>query len=122
VVSSGCSPVMESQRPDPVDLSQFKPGESRTDVAEALARVQTGAKDPIKDPKGGEECDVYQLYTHGPGRWGKFGIAFAEAGADAVTLGLAEVLFTPTEIVTKSATHPVTFCYKDNKLADVTEK
>jgi hypothetical protein len=52
-----------------------------------------------------------------PGGVGKGVIAAGEGAADAVTLGLAEVLFTPLEAGTTNAKHSVTFCYdNDEKL------
>jgi len=69
----------------------------------------------------GTECDTYNLYTHGVGEFGKGSIAALELAADAFTLGLAEAWLTPIELTTKSKPHPVKFCYKDDKLVDVTE-
>lgn len=111
---SACSPVMEATRPDPVDLSQFATGESRVQVVEAL-----GA--PVAKVKNDDEsCDVYKLYTRGPGDVGKGVIAAGEGAADVVTLGLAEVVLTPIEAGTRNAKHTVTFCYgKDGKLASL---
>ncbi len=66
---------------------------------------------------GDQSCDVYKLYTRGPGGVGKGVIAAGEGAADVVTLGLAEVIFTPLEAGTRNARHSVTFCYeKDGKL------
>jgi hypothetical protein len=113
---TACSPVMESQRPDPVDLSQFKPGEQRFDVVKVVGTPMTSMK------HDGQSCDIYQLYTHGPTAGGKAAIAFTEAVADVFTLGLAEAVSTPTEAATKNSKYPVTFCYDDSgKLISVEE-
>lgn len=106
---------MEAERPDPVDLSQFKVGESQVHVIETIG----APVDKIKNGDG-QPCDVYKLYTRGPGPDEKAAIAAGEGAADVVTLGLAEVVFTPVEVGTRNAKHTVTFCYnKDGKLASV---
>jgi hypothetical protein len=111
-----CSPVMEATRPTPVDLSDFAVGESRIQVIEQLGAPTATVKD------GDNSCDVYKLYTHGPGGVSKGLIAFFEGAADVVTIGLAEVLFTPVETATRNSKHAVMMCYdKDAKLAAVRE-
>ena len=113
---TACSPVMESNRPDPVDLTQFKTGEERIKVITTLGAPMSTV------PDAGNSCDLYQLFTHGPGSSGKVAIAAGEAVADVFTLGLAEVIFTPVEAGTKNAKHTVTFCYgSDDKLVKVSE-
>jgi hypothetical protein len=108
----GCSTYMEATRPDPVDLDRFKPGEARIDVVGQIGAPTSSVKDQDKS------CDVYQLYIHGPGAWGKAGIAFGEAAADVFTLGLAEAVTTPAEALTRNKLHTVLFCYGgDDKLA-----
>lgn len=111
-----CGPVMEAQRPDPVDLSQFKPGEKRIEV------VKIVGVPPATVADGANSCDVYQLYTHGPSSGGKAAAAFGEGVTDVFTLGLAEVIWTPTEALTKNSLYTVTFCYdKDAQLLKVDE-
>jgi hypothetical protein len=113
----GCSPVMEANRPDPVDMSQFKPGEQHIDVVKILGP----AKSIIAS--GANSCDVYQLYTRGPDSAGKAGIAFGEALVDIGTLGLAELIFTPVEVGTKNSLHTVILCYSpDGALASMEEE
>lgn len=111
---AACSPVMESNRPDPIDLKQFVVGEERTKVITVIGAPLTNFQE------AGNACDVYQLYTDGPGSGGKVAIAAGEAVVDVFTLGLAEVIFTPVEAGTKNAKHTVTFCYgTDNMLVSV---
>jgi hypothetical protein len=102
---SSCSPVMEANRPDPVDLSQFQVGQHRLDVVKVLGAPVASVND------GPKSCDVYRLYTHGPSGAGRAGIALVEALADVYTLGLAEVISTPVEAGTKNSQHTVTMCY-----------
>jgi hypothetical protein len=110
-----CSVYMEATRPTPVDLTEFQEGATRDSVLEKLGSPQSTATE-----SDGASCDFYKLYTKGYGAGGKIPIAVAEGAADFFTLGLAEVVLTPTEGVTKNELHPVAFCYKDQKLARVT--
>jgi hypothetical protein len=113
---SGCSPVMEATRPTPVDTSQFAVGENRVQIVEAIGAPTANVKD------SDQSCDVYKLYTRGPGGVGKGVIAAGEGAADVVTLGLAEVIFTPLEAGTRNPKHTVTFCYdKDGKLRSLAD-
>ncbi len=113
---AGCSVYMESTRPTPVDLTQFHNGDSRDTIVERLGSPQSSVTE-----SDGANCDLYQLYTHGYGAGGKVPIAVLEGAADVVTLGLAEVLLTPAEAVTKNEQHQVGFCYKGQQLARMTE-
>ena len=114
---SGCSVVMEATRPDPVDLSQFPVGEERNRIIEQL-----GAPVVASMKEGPNSCDIYKLYTRGPGVATKAAIAVGEATADVFTLGLSEVVFTPAEGVTRNSLHSVTFCYGPNdKLVAIRE-
>ncbi|HVN89030.1 MAG TPA: hypothetical protein VMT61_04370 [Candidatus Binataceae bacterium] len=113
---TGCSPVLEATRPNPVDLTQFRPGQSHDSVIETVGTP----KGTLKEADG-SSCDSYELYTHGPSGAGKAGLAFLEGAADFFTLGLAEAVLTPAEAGTRNSLHPVTFCYKEDKLAKLTE-
>jgi hypothetical protein len=108
---------MEANRPDPVNLKKFVVGEStRMNI---VAQVG-GPSSTMQD--NGHSCDVYKLYTHGPSGVGKGAIAAGEAVADIFTLGLAEIIFTPTEAATKNTKHTVIFCYEpDGKLLSMTQ-
>ena len=109
-----CSVYMEATRPTPVDLDEYQVGQSRDSVLERLGSPTGSAKEG-----DGADCDFYQLYTKGYGAGGKIPISIAEGAADFFTLGLAEVVLTPTEGVTKNEKHPVAFCYKDAKIVRV---
>ncbi len=114
--SAGCSVVMEATRPTPVNLSQFDPGESRDEVISMI-----GAPTGSANASDGASCDSYQLYTRGYGAGGKVGIAVLEGAADVFTLGLAEAVSSPVEGATRNEKHSVLFCYKDSKLARLTD-
>jgi hypothetical protein len=113
---TGCSVYMESTRPTPVDLSQFQPGQNRDFVLEQLGAAQSTVVE-----SDGASCDYYKLYTRGYGAGGKIPIAIVEGAADVFTLGLAEAVTTPAEGATKNEQHPVTFCYKDERLLRVVQ-
>jgi hypothetical protein len=115
LILSGCSVYMEETRPEPTRLDQFQPGESRDDVLEKLGQPITTAD------HDGASCDLYQLYLSGYGQGGKAPIALAETAADVFTLGLAEIVSTPTEEMTKNQKSPVWFCYKNGALASITK-
>ena len=113
----GCSTVMEATRPDPVRLNRFVVGEARFDVL-----AQLGPPIVAREKKGDQSCDIYKLYTHGPGGVEKGAIAAGEAVADVLTWGLAEVATTPGELATKNKLHAVVFCYAaDDKLVSFSE-
>ena len=116
LAATACGPIMEANRPDPVDIKQFVPGQRRIQVLAELGAPMSTVVD------SGKSCDIYKLYTHGPGAVGKGAIAAGEAIGDVFTLGLSEVLFTPAEAMTKNSKHAVLFCYDaGGKLISATE-
>ena len=114
---SGCSVVMEATRPTPVDLEKFHPGDSRSSVTQELGSPVTTSKGA-----GGTSCDLYLLYTKGYGVAGKAPIAVGELAADFFTIGLAEIVLSPTEAVTRNEKRTVWFCYQNDALLSVTVK
>src|ERR1700722_9396456 len=112
--AAGCSIFMEANRPTPTNLHKFEVGQSRDSV-----RLRLGAPDDSVIQTDGTNCDSYQLYTKGYGAGGKAGVALLEGAADVLTLGLTEVVLTPTEVLTKNKKHPVAFCYSSDKLVRV---
>jgi hypothetical protein len=114
---SGCSVYMEATRPTPIDQEKFHPGDSRTSVMEQLGS-------PVDTSKGagGDSCDLYLLYLRGYGTAGKVPIAIVESAADFFTIGLAEIVLSPTEAVTRNEKRPVWFCYQNDALLSVTPK
>ena len=114
---SGCSVYMEATRPTPVDLAKFQPGDSRSSVTQELGSPVTTSKGA-----GGTSCDLYLLYTRGYGVAGKAPIAVGELAADVFTAGLAEIILSPTEAVTRNEKRTVWFCYENDALVSVTVK
>jgi hypothetical protein len=114
---SGCSVVMEATRPTPVDLGKFHPGDSRSSVTQELGSPVTTSKGA-----GGTSCDLYLLYTKGYGVAAKAPIAVGELAADVFTIGLAEIVLSPTEAATRNEKRTVWFCYQNDALLSVTVK
>jgi len=116
-VLSGCSVYMEATRPSPIDLGKFHPGDSRASVTDQLGL-------PVTTSKGGAgtSCDLYLLYITGYGYVGKVPIAIAEGAADVFTIGLAEIVLSPTESITRNEKKQVWFCYQNDALLSVTPK
>jgi hypothetical protein len=106
--------IMEATRPTPMNLDKFKLGETRDSVRQRL-----GAPDQSLAQSNGTNCDNYRLYTKGYGASGKAGVAILEGPADVMTLGLTEIVLTPTEAFTKNEKHPVAFCYYSDKLVAI---
>jgi len=116
-LTPGCSVYMEATRPAPVRLAKFQSGESREAVIEQLGQPVTTTTDA-----DGASCDLYSLHLSGYGDAAKASIAFGEVAADVLTLGIAEVVSTPTEAITRNKKTPVWFCYKNSVLARITPK
>jgi hypothetical protein len=98
---------MEANRPQAVNLHKFAVGDKRIDIIAKVGSPTSTEKD------GDKSCDVYRIYTHGVNRAGKGAIIVGEAAADLFTVGLFEVVATPTEAATKAKQHTVLFCYSD---------
>jgi hypothetical protein len=105
---------MEANRPTPTDLHEFRVGQSRESVRQRLGVPVDSVIEP-----GGRNCDSYLLYTKGYGKAGKAGVALLEGTADVLTLGLSEIVLTPTEALTRNKKHRVAFCYSSDKLVRV---
>ena len=81
ITLAACSPVMEATRPEPVDVKQFVIGQSHVNILAEIGNPVATTKD------GDNSCDIYKLYTKGPGAVGKGVIAAGEVVADVFTLG-----------------------------------
>ncbi|MGC1678800.1 MAG: hypothetical protein WA740_14830 [Candidatus Binataceae bacterium] len=114
-IASGCSVYMEATRPTPVDLATFTPGQSRGSVSDDIGAPVTATKN-----SAGEACDLHLLYITGYGTPVKVPIAVVETAADFFTAGLAEIVLSPTESLTRNEKKRVWFCYKNDSLASVT--
>ena len=88
----GCSVFMAAKQPGAKDLDLFKVGTPRSML---LAEFGLPTVSEVKDGKKSEIFKFVQGYSSGA----KAGRAFFHGAADVVTLGLWEVVGTPTEAV-----------------------
>jgi len=114
-IAAGCSPYMEVTRPTPVDLAIFTPGQRRLSTLE-----ETGAPVTTTTDAQGATCDLHLLYIAGYGTPVKVPLAILETAADFFTVGLAEIIMSPTESITRNEKKPVWFCFKNDLLTSVT--
>ena len=88
----GCSVFMAAKQPGAKDLDLLKVGTSRSML---LAEFGLPTVSEVRDGKKSEIFKFVQGYSSGA----KAGRAFFHGAADVVTLGLWEVVGTPTEAV-----------------------
>jgi hypothetical protein len=90
--STGCSVFMAAKQPDKKDLSCLSAGTPRNAVLAELGQ-------PIHtEMKEGKRLDSFS-FTQGYSKEAKVGRAFFHGAADVFTLGLWEVVGTPTEAI-----------------------
>jgi len=92
VFLAGCSVFMAAKQPDKRDVELFRVGTPR---AMLLAEFGLPVYSEVKDGKKTEIFKFVQGYSTGA----KAGRAVFHAAADILTLGLWEVVGTPTEVV-----------------------
>jgi hypothetical protein len=113
---AGCSIYREANRPKPVILSKFEPGQTRDSVVEQLGQPIITEPQPNKD-----SCDLYELYLTGHGKLRKAATIFFEGAADVV-MPASELIWSPAQAATRDKQQPVWFCYQGQKLASVGAK
>ena len=112
---SGCAVVMAVRQPDRKDLASVQVGALRNNV---IADLGAPAVSNI-DAKGNKE-DVFQ-FRQGYGTGVKATRALIHGVADVLTLGLWEVVGTPTEAIFSGKAMAIKVAYdKDDKVKDVT--
>lgn len=106
LANSGCSPVMAARQPAQKDLSVLRERTPRSRViAELGAPVWSGEK-------SGDKVDMFS-FTQGYSTGAKTVRAFFHAAADVLTLGLWEVVGTPTETVFSGTAMKVEVIYDE---------
>lgn len=90
-VTSGCSVYMAAEQPDKKNLDLFKVGTPRS-----LLLSEFGLPVVSEVSDNGERVEVY-TFTQGYSAGTKAGRAVFHGAADVLTLGLWEVIATPTE-------------------------
>jgi len=88
----GCSVFMATKQPSAKNVDMFKVGTPRDML---LAEFGSPATSEVRDGKKSEIFKFVQGYSSGA----KAGRAFFHGAADVMTLGLWEVVGTPTELV-----------------------
>lgn len=113
-LSSGCAVVMAAKQPDYKNVELFKVGTQRGQLLGEFG--QPTATDTKPD---GSRCDTFS-FKQGYSGAAKAGRAFGHAVADIFTLGLWEVIGTPTEAVFSGDTVGYQVCYdKDERVQTI---
>ena len=105
VVLSGCAVVMAAKQPDYKNVDLFRVGTPRGALLGEFGHPT--ATDTKPD---GTRCDTFS-FTQGYSGGAKAGRAFAHGIADLLTLGLWEVIGTPTEAAFSGSTVGYQACY-----------
>lgn len=111
-VCSGCSVYMAAKQPDKKDTELFKKGTPRS-----LILAEFG--DPISSEvrTDGKKYEIF-TFTQGYSSGAKAGRAVFHGTADVLTLGLWEVVGTPTEAVFDGEKMAYQVTYDENDLVD----
>jgi len=109
----GCSVYMAAHQPDLKDTSLFKEGTPRSLL---LAEYGFPTSSETKD---GKKSEIF-VFTQGYSKGAKAGRAFFHGAADVLTIGLWEIVGTPTEATFdgKKMAYQVTYD-KDEKVDSV---
>jgi hypothetical protein len=112
--NTGCSVYMAAKQPEAKDLSLLKPGIHRSRIiAELGAPVWSGEKD-------GDKADVF-VFKHGYGGAARTARAVFHGTADVFSLGLWEVISTPTEAYFSGSDMKVEVTYDGKDLVKSTK-
>ena len=113
--TSGCAVVMAAKQPDYKNVELFKPGTTRGQLLGEFGQpVSTETR------KDGTKCDTFS-FTQGYSGGAKAGRAVLHGVADVLTLGLWEIIGTPTEAVLNGNTVGYQACYgSDERVTEVT--
>lgn len=105
-LSSGCSVVMASKQPTKKNTAMLQQGLSRN-----LVIAEFGA--PLtSEYKDGKRHEIYS-FTQGYSTASKIGRAFWHGAADVATVGLWELIGTPTETVFNGKKMSYVFIFND---------
>ena len=87
----GCAAVMASKQPSQKNLAVLDVGKPRSGVVAELGAPV------ISETKEGERKEIY-TFQQGYPKWAKVSRTFWHSAADVATLGLWEVIGSPTEV------------------------
>lgn len=112
---TGCAVAMAAKQPDYKNVDLFKPGTTRGQLLGEFGQpVSTETR------KDGTKCDTFS-FTQGYSGGAKAGRAVLHGVADVLTLGLWEIIGTPTEAVFSGDTVGYQACYgADERVTEVT--
>ncbi len=108
---SGCSVFMAAKQPEKKDVSLLKEGTSR-----AMLISEFGAP-LISEYRDGKRFEIFK-FTQGYSTGAKAGRAFLHGAANVVTLGLWELVGTPTEITFSGDDMAFQVSYDENDMVD----
>jgi len=108
---SGCSVFMAAKQPEKKDVSLLKEGTSR-----AMLISEFGAP-LISEYRDGKRFEIFK-FTQGYSTGAKAGRAFLHGAANVVTLGLWELVGTPTEITFSGDDMAFQVRYDENDMVD----
>ena len=112
--STGCAVVMAAKQPDYKNVDLFKVGTPRGALLGEFGHPTATDTRP-----NGDRCDVFS-FTQGYSGGAKAGRAFVHGVADVLTLGLWEIIGTPTEAVFSGSTVGYETCYdKEDRVKQV---
>ena len=111
---SGCAVVMAARQPGYKDINSLRTGDPRADVIAIL-----GSPTASETDAQGNKVDVFQ-FKQGYSTGAKAARSFGHGVADVLTLGIWEVVGTPTEAVFSGKETAVKVTYdKDNKVKEL---
>lgn len=111
VLQSACAVYMAAKQPDKKDLSLFRVGTNR-----AMLLAEFGLP-VVSEERDGHKYEIYK-FIDGYGAGAKAGRAIFHGAADVFTLGLWEVVGTPTEGVFSGDEVAYRVRYDKNDLVD----
>ncbi len=107
-IASGCSVYMAANQPDAKDMSVLNQGSPRVLVISELGTPMFS-----EQQKNGKRIDLYQ-FTQGYSSGNKMSRAFFHGAADVMTLGLWEIVATPTESYASGTEMSISVTYDAN--------
>lgn len=114
LTQQGCSVFMAARQPGRKDTSLFKPGTPRS-----MLIAEFGAPSAIEE-RNGKKYEIFR-FTQGYSGPAKVGRALFHGTADVFSLGLWEIVGTPTEMVFHGTETAYEVSYDENNRVDSVE-
>lgn len=108
---SGCSVFMAAQQPAAKNIELFQTGTSRN------ALLAEFGPPYISEETEGKKIEIF-IFVQGYSKAAKAGRVIFHSAADLVTLGLWEIVGTPTEMIFDGEEMAFHVSYDDNELVD----